>query len=184
MTKIKIRQYLTLAHLLISAFMAPVLVLLAFSGGLYLLGNKGETVSKQLTLPVDSQLDFKSSSLDANVRKIFDDIGLDYDFQYIKNRGNKIQTRPTNKPFVVFTQTKDGVTAEHHTPNLQFSLMELHKGHGPKAYKNYQKLVALGLFLSVLSGLIMGLLVKTYRRKTWVSLLGGFVFFMLIAYWL
>ena len=61
-------------------------------------------------------------------------------------------------------------------------MMELHKGHGPKLFKSYQKLVALLLLAVVFGGILVGLLAKAYRRHTIIALAGGFISFILIGF--
>jgi len=55
-------------HLLFAGFMAPVFILLAASGGLYLIGNKGEFKAAPIELPAQASLDFNSPTLEADVR--------------------------------------------------------------------------------------------------------------------
>jgi hypothetical protein len=45
-------------------------------------------------------------------------------------------------------------------------MMELHMGHGPLAFKNFQKFFALGLIFIILSGLWLGLSSSRLRRRT------------------
>ena len=60
--------------------------------------------------------------------------------------------------------------------------MELHKGHGPRVYRTYQLLVAVGLFIVVVGGLIVGLLANTYRRPTLVATAAGTVLVTLLGF--
>lgn len=178
----KFRQTLINLHLLFAGFLAPAFILLAFSGGLYLSGFKGEFKSEPITLPVGAALDFKSASLDADVRSLLESAGIDHKFGYVKSRGaTKIHLRPTNRVYLEFNQTADGLTANRVTPNFQGSMMELHKGHGPALFKTYQKFVALGLLAVVLGGVLVGLLARAYRRKTLSALAIGTVLFLILA---
>lgn len=177
----KIRKLLITAHLLFAAFFAPIFIMLAITGGNYLLGNKGKTTSAPITLPAGAALDFSSNALQADVTALLKNAGIDHDFEYIKNRGSKIQLRPTSRKYIEFAQTPAGLTARYVIPNLQSRLMELHKGHGPKLFKTYQKFTALSLILVVLGGLLVGLLAAPYRRKTIITAaLGTAVFFLLM----
>jgi len=60
-------------------------------------------------------------------------------------------------------------------------MMELHKGHGPTAFKTYQKLVALALMAVVFGGFFVGLLAANYRRKTLIASGLGVIVFLLLA---
>ena len=61
-------------------------------------------------------------------------------------------------------------------------MMELHKGHGPKIFKSYQKLVALLLLGVVLGGILVGVLAKAYRRQTTIAVVMGVVVFVLAGF--
>lgn len=179
---LKLRQLLITLHLLFAGFMAPAFVLLAVSGGLYLLGNKGQTTSQAIELPAAAVLDFKSKTLDADVRALLADADITHRFEYVKTRGNDtIHLRPTSRPYIEMKQTEDGLSAALISPNLQKSMMELHSGHGPKLFKLYQKLVALALLFVVFGGVIVGLLARNYRRKTIMSLAVGTTLFFVVA---
>jgi len=181
MDRVKLRQNLVLLHLFFAAFMAPAFLLVAVSGGLYLIGNKGKVATTAVNLPAGTTLDFKSQSLEADVRSLFERAGIDEDFEYIKNRGDHIQTRPTSQKYIEIRQNSDGLKATHNVPNFQKSMIELHKGHGPKLFKTYQKLVALALIGVVLGGFFVGLLAKAYRRKTLVASGLGLIVFLILA---
>lgn len=177
----KLRKLLILLHLYGAAFMAPAFLLLATSGGLYLMGKKGAVETTELTLPSDAALDFKSPTLEADVRTLLSSAGIDYKFEYVKNRGDVIQLRPTSRTYIEMKQTPAGLTASRKDPNLTAAVMEIHKGHGPTLIKTYHKLVALLLFGVVIGGIFVGLLAKAYRRKTLFTMIGGTVLYALIA---
>ena len=182
MDTVKARRLLILLHLFAAAFLAPVFLLVAISGGLHLLGGFDKLKTENIPLPAGASLDFKSKTLEQDVRDLLAETGIDADFEYIRNRGTTIQLRPTSRPYYVFTQSQNGLEATLNTPNLQNGLMELHKGHGPGIFKIYQKFVALGLMLVVLGGLFVGLLAPAYRRKTLVTFALGFFLFWLLAF--
>ena len=96
-------------------------------------------------------------------------------FEYLKVKGNTIYTRPMSRKFVTLTQTSAGLDATMNTPSLNFALLELHKGHGPMAFRYYQIFVAIALMLAVLGGVAVGLLAKAYRGQTLVATLSGTV---------
>lgn len=171
------RRKIMLIHLIIASLITPVVLLVATSGGLYLAGYKGNVTSVDVALPTDVQLDFKSKDLEANVRDLIRSTGIDYDFEYLKVGSNVIQTRPTSRAYLEFRQN-DSLSLARKTPNLQKSLIELHKGHGPTLFKLYQKSCAVGLILVLLSGVYMGLANRSLRTKTLISLLLGLGIFV------
>lgn len=161
--------------------MAPAFILVSISGGLYLLGIKGATTSVPIAVPAGVTLDFQSSTIKEDVEAFLAGQGHTDKFQYIRDRGNIIQTRPTSRAYYQL-ELNDGVmTAARKDPNVQASIMELHKGHGPQLFKWYQKFVALALLFVVLSGLWLGLSSKPLRKRTlWVTGLGTVVFLGLV----
>lgn len=182
MNPLKLRKALILVHLYAASILAPMFILVAITGALYLTGNKGETTSTPISINRDASLDFKSATLKADIQEILDRAKLDHKFEYVKVRGNSAMTRPTSRPYVQFDQTPNGLTAKLQTPNLQYKMMELHKGHGPKLFKKYQILAGISLFFVILGGLIVGLLAKAYRRQTILAVAGGSIVFIVLAF--
>ncbi|NNE56793.1 MAG: hypothetical protein HKN36_01675 [Hellea sp.] len=181
MTNPKIRKTLVTLHLLFAGFLTPAFLLVAITGGNYLLGNKGTFTKTPIELSAGAELDFGSDILRDDVIKLLDDNGIKHKFEYVRNRGNVVQLRPTSRKYIELTQTDAGLTAHWVKPNLQAGFMELHKGHGPTLFKTYQKIVALGLIGVVLGGFLVGFLAPAYRRKTLIATgLGAAVFIVLV----
>ena len=175
------RRKLILLHLLFAGFMAPAFLLLSVSGGLYLVGVKGQTVSTPLALPPGASLDFQATDLDAEVRAFLARAGIDHDFEYVRDRGDTLDLRPTSRAYLSIARTEEGLRATRHEPDLQKAMIELHKGHGPRLFKLYQKAVAVALLAVVLGGVLVGLLAPVWRRTTLFSLAAGTLVFALLA---
>lgn len=178
----KLRKYLILAHLWFAGLMAPAFALHAISGGLYLMNIKGTATTERVALPAGASLDFKSETLEVDVRALLEQADLKHDFEYIRNRGSLIQLRPTSKPYLEFANTPQGLSAKRVKPDAVRGLMELHKGHGPQLFKTYQKLVALLLLGVVLGGILVGLMAKAYRRQTVIAIVLGAIVFWVIGF--
>lgn len=168
-------------HLYVAAFLAPMFLLVAISGGLYLLGYKGNVVQSELTLPTGTVLDPDSPSLEDDVRTLLNNADVDLAFEYLKIGGNSITTRPTSRVHYVFTVRDGVVTASRNEPDLQKSMIELHKGHGPTLFKQFQKVLAVGLLFVVLSGMWLGFSSGRLRMKTLAASGGGLVIFVVLA---
>ena len=169
MNSLKLRRLLITVHLCLAGLLAPAFLVVAISGGFYLTGVEAKTETTPIELPAGTTLDLSGETVEEDVRALLAEQGIDVSFEYIRGGGNRAMTRPTTRDFVTFTQGADGLTAELNKPNLQYILMELHKGHGPWAYRMYQVLVALALFFVVVGGLAVGLLAKNYRRSTAIA---------------
>ena len=183
MSKAKTRNFLVKCHLWAAGLLAPLFILVAYTGAAYLLDYKGEVVETQLTVPEGTTLDTESATIEDDVRKVLATNDLDTGFDYLRMRPGSIQTRPTSRDFVQFEEGDDGAwTATLNQPDLQYALIELHKGHGPQLYRYYQILAAIVLFLVVLGGLIVGFMAPGYRRATGIALASGTGIFALLAF--
>lgn len=176
------RSLLINIHLYLAALFAPIVLMLAFSGGLYLLGVKGSVEQTSVQLPAGAQLDFDSSTLQADVQSLLDGAGVSHEFEYIKRKGSVLYTRPTSREHYQITQSDTGLTVARNTPDLQAGLIELHKGHGPLAFKNLQKFTAAGLIIVLLSGVWLGLGSPRLRKPTLISSGIGLAMFVVLGF--
>jgi hypothetical protein len=153
-------------HLYFSAFFSAAIVLVALSGGLYLIGIKG-SVDQQLVGTVDMGEALLADPSHARVAAALSAAGVtDFEFDYVNVKGTQLVTRPTSRPFYSLTIDDDQVTVRYSTPTLQKRMIELHTGHGPSAYKTYQQFFAAGMLFGMLSGLWLGLSSDRLRRTT------------------
>jgi len=182
MNTLKLRRLLTQIHLYMAGLLAPAFLLVAISGGMDLAGFEAKVKETPIVLGDDSALDFTSASLNADVEKLLDQAGIDLEFEYIRSRGPMAMTRPTSRTFAKFEKTPDGLKATINDPNLQYSLMELHKGHGPGIFRTYQIIAAIALFFVVIGGVAVGLLARAYRLPTLISTAIGAIGFAIFAY--
>lgn len=176
------RSVLINIHLYLAALFAPIVLMLAFSGGLYLLGVKGSVNTTDVPLPADTRLDFNSSSLQDDVQALLSNAGVSHDFEYIKRKGSVLYTRPTSREHYQITQTDNGLTVARNTPDVQAGLIELHKGHGPLAFKTLQKFTAGGLIIVLLSGVWLGLTSPRLRKPTLLSTGIGLALFVVLGF--
>jgi len=182
MNSIKSRNLITLLHLFAATLLAPFFIMVAITGGLYVADIKPEVSKTDIIFSDSISLDSESETLDQDVRKILSDNDINIEFEYLKNRGDVITTRPTSRQHVNFKKTDAGWNATLNEPNFHYTMMELHKGHGPKLFKTYQIVAGITLFMIMMSGLIIGILTKTYRRKTIISSIIGTIIFTLLAF--
>ena len=172
------RSFWIKAHLFAAAFFAPVLVIIATSGGLYLLGIKGSVEEITIPAPAGASLDLNSQSLEQDVSRLLADAGVTHNFEYLRAGGNTLTTRPTSRTYYVIEATADGVGISRNVPSLQKRMIELHKGHGPVLFKEFQKIMAAALLFVLLSGAWLGLSSKGLRNKTVTTMGGGLLVFL------
>ena len=165
-------------HLYVAAFFLPMLLAMAVSGGLYLLGVKGSVDSTPVSLSATKALFADSRTLDRDVGELLNANGIAHDFEYIKVSGNKVITRPTSTNYYEFIIHEDEAQATLNRPDLIKSLVELHKGHGPLFFKDLQKLMALGLLIVLLGGFWLGASSAGLRVPTLLTTIAGLSLFL------
>ena len=152
------RKLLITIHVYLAAFFAPAVLLVAFSGGLYLAGVKGKVEQEIIYSSSEVRINSKSASLQADVVALLARAGVkSYSFEYVKVSGATLYTRPTSSDHYIIESNADGVEVIHARPSLQSRMIELHKGHGPTVFKTFQKAFAIGLVFIIFSGLWLGL---------------------------
>jgi hypothetical protein len=176
------RKLLINIHLYLAAFFAPFVFLVAISGGLYLAGVKGEVIQESIYSGPANALDPSAASLRSDIAALLKTAGVDnYHFEYVKVKGNTLYTRPTSRTHYVIKLQWQQVEVVHAAPSLQSRMVELHKGHGPTAFKTFQKVFAIGLLFIVGSGLWLGLSAAGLRRRTLLTTLAGSALFLVLV---
>ena len=140
------RKLLISIHLYLAAFFAPIIILIALSGGLYLNDEKGTTTKERVYQGQHPEFDPKSQSIKADVESLLATAGVtDYQFEYVRVGSDTLYTRPTSKNhYVIKFDATGSVDIALAQPDFQASIIELHKGHGPQAFKTFQKVFAVG----------------------------------------
>ena len=175
------RALLIKLHLYLSAFFSAAIILVAVSGGLYLIGIKGSVEQTPVgTLSAGQQLLANPSQ--SAVESALAEAGVsDFRFDYVKQKGAQLITRPTTRAFYTLDVAGDEIIVRYNEPSLQKRMIELHMGHGPSAYKVYQQIFAAGMLFIILSGLWLGLSSDRLRRATAGVCSAGVVLFVLLA---
>ena len=175
------RALLIKLHLYCSAFFAAAIVLVAVSGGLYLIGIKGTIEQTSVgTLATGQQLLLDPS--EAKVQAALASLGVsDFEFEYVKQKGSQLITRPTTRPFYTLDISGEDAVVRYNEPSLQKRMIELHMGHGPTAYKAYQQVFAAGMLFIILTGLWLGLSSARLRFSTAVISGAGVILFLWLA---
>ncbi len=176
------RSFWIKVHLYLAAFFAPLLIIMAFSGGGYLLGFKGSVTVTPVELSVPASLALDSAALAAEVREVLADNDLVHEFEYVKVAGETVITRPTSRDYYAFDLSGQTIAVTLNQPDFQKRLIELHKGHGPLLFKDLQKFLAAGLLIMVISGLWLGLTSAMLRSSTLVTTGVGLLVFLILAF--
>ncbi|TNC92568.1 hypothetical protein [Thalassolituus sp.] len=174
------RKTLVTIHLYLAAFFAPVMLILATSGGLYLFGIKG-SVEKGETITIAGAALSEEGDKVAQVKALLEQAGLDSDFEYLKERGPMMQTRPTSRDYYEIKPVAEGIEVTPVSPDLVSALMELHMGHGPGLFRILEQITAIGLVLLLITGLIIGLKSPMLKKPTVGISAAGILVFVVFA---
>ncbi len=173
-------------HMYLSAFFAVFVLLVATSGGLYLAGYKGSVDSKVVHTEPDTVGlgELSGEPLEQAVVALLGRAGAEgYSFEYVKVSGANLYTRPTSRSHYKIA-LGDEVTVSWREPNLQSAMMELHMGHGPLAFKTFQKIFAVGMLFIIVSGLWLGLSAQRLRVRTLAAAGSGAALFFIAVLFL
>ena len=175
------RALLIKLHLYCSAFFAAAIILVAVSGGLYLIGIKG-TIEQTPVGTLTTGQNLSQDPSKANVQAALASLGVsDFEFEYVKQKSSQLITRPTTRPFYTLDISGDEAVVQLNEPSLQKRMIELHMGHGPTAYKTYQQVFAAGMLFIILTGLWLGLSSARLRFSTAVISGAGVILFLWLA---
>jgi hypothetical protein len=172
------RNLLLKIHLYLSAFFAPYLLLMAFTGTSYLFGFKGSE-TKELVKTIE--FSGEEIALDnAFVRQNMSEIDGSYSFETVKESGTLATTRPATRQYYSFEKKGEQILVNKVYPNLLKRLIEAHKGHGPALLKSFEKLMGFSLILILISGIWLALSLKRDSKQTWILMtIGGISFLTL-----
>lgn len=169
-------------HLYLSAFFAGVVILMALSGGLYLLGIQGENTQTQVGTVAGGIALLEDPSKEAVTAALASAGVRDFSFDYVRAGSTKIYTRPTSSLNYVLEVDGDTVTVTRQEPDLQKRMIELHKGHGPTVFRSFEKVFAAGMVFIILSGVWLGLSAERLRRPTLLATGSGLLLFLGLAF--
>lgn len=180
------RKFLTSLHTILAAFFLPMGIMYAITGGLYGLDVKGnyQTTEHKLSLtqplPSDlaslatiAQTELQNRNIDlptgtAGVRKV----GTSFAFEWSGSRRD-IELAPTADPLVATLKVKDT------TPHRFF--VQLHKAKGATAFKWFAAVWMVGLVLLFITGGILAIAAKPFRKLAIPSAILGAIAFIVLA---
>ena len=175
------RTLLIKLHLYLSAFFSAAIILVAVSGGLYLIGIKGSVEQAPVNILDGGRTLMADPSHNAVSQALYRAGVSGFEFEYVKQKGAQLITRPTTRPFYTLAIQEDEITVRYNEPSLQKRMIELHMGHGPTAYKRYQQVFAAGMLFIMLSGLWLGLSSARLRLSTALISGSGLITFLFLT---
>lgn len=159
------RSTLIFLHLGLASLFLPFLLLIPLSGGLYLLGQKGEQVKTE-AFTIEGAVPEQPEEF---FRQAFKDKGVDFDFEYIRASGTDFVFRPSSRVHYMASKTESGTTVYRLEPDWIKRLIEIHKGHGPTLIKWLQIAFAFAILLVTFSGVYLAVIIPSYRKVMGIS---------------
>lgn len=178
------RALLTKLHLVTAALMFPAVVMFLVTGALYTWGNKGEWRESTWDVALEQPYaELDATGLEEAALRALTSEGVSRPSGSISVSGvgeeqslswtgarSEVSVRAGAEPNIAQVDVKEASTHRW--------LVQLHKAKGSVWFKLYATVLAVALFLLVLSGLVMGTQVKALRRLTFLSSLVGLALFV------
>ncbi|MEW6990163.1 PepSY-associated TM helix domain-containing protein [Colwelliaceae bacterium 6441] len=175
------RKLLVKIHLYLATFLAPIIIMIALSGGLYLFGYKGETIKTPVYSGSASEINLQAKDIKTEVNRIFKQVGIEHEFEYIKGNSQVAYTRPTSRDYYVLSIDGDRFNIIKEQPDFIKTIVELHKGHGPQSFKTLQKITAFGLIFILVSGLWLAFSTPSMRKISLIITAAGATTFLILC---
>ncbi|MGB3665964.1 MAG: hypothetical protein WA963_03295 [Bermanella sp.] len=177
------RTQLINLHLILAALLLPAIAMFSITGGLYTWGVKGSYDTETFKLPIAQPLKGDLASMVAFAQQEMDKQQQAYPTgaAKLKSNGHTHILEWTGSDLDINLSTdknsRQAQLAIKHTSAHRY-LVQLHKAKGGSLFKLYAAIMAFGVLIIMLSGVLMGLGMPKYRNTTWLALGAG------IAIWL
>lgn len=177
------RLFLTKLHLLMAAFLFPAILMFLVTGALYTWGNTGKIVETRrevaLAQPVDpgSEQALRAIALaELKTAGLAPPTGKS---RLRQSGGSSTFEWTGSRRDVTVEPAADGSTAvvTIKEASLHRTMVQLHKAKAGVAFKVYATVLAIALFLLVVSGLVIGWQTPMLRRMTGLGSIAGLISF-------
>jgi hypothetical protein len=179
------RSFLVHIHLAFAALLVPVILMFAITGAFYTWGVKGSFDTSERDIVLSQPLKKDTEYLHQWVEDVLEINGIQ-----APSGGGKIKGKGENYIYewtgsarvVTVAPTSDALIAKLTVDESSYYryLVQLHKGKGGVIFKVYAVIVAIGLVLLALSGVIMALRMPKYKVLTQRYLLSGGLLFVVL----
>ncbi len=170
------RKQWILIHIILAGLFLPFFFVLPLSGSLILLDEEG-SVTKTFDFKIQSEF----TNNENQIRKILNDQGRNFDFEYIRTRGNKMVLRPATRMHYEVESEEGFLKFYKVEPSFLRILKELHFGHGPQILRTLQMVFGFAFTLVTISGLVLMFGLKKMLPLFFASVgIGALLFFALL----
>lgn len=181
------RKAFILLHTIIASFIAPVAFMFLLTGGLYTWGIKGDYINatyiSDLAQPIEATQDAAVSYVVSELEKLgFSPPTGEPSFRKSEN-GMSISWTGSNMDLnfsTIENGTKSKIEVKETTLYRKF--VQLHKAKGGTTFKVYAAILAISLFLMLVSGYILAWQLPKYRKITIGTSLFGVIFFVIMVW--
>ena len=176
------RMTLIKVHILLSTFMLPAALMFLITGGLYTWGYKGSYISEEYAVELAAPLTADTEQLVAVAKAELDARSIAYPTGKagVKKIGSAYRLEWTGAGLDVLlepTGSPETATLTIKQTTWYRNLVQLHKAKGGTPFRIYAALLAISLFVILLSGVIMAWQVPKFKKQAIVTLAAGVVAF-------
>lgn len=180
------RKFFMTIHTLIATFILPSVLLFIITGSFYTWGEKGDYEITKYSFQGDLQLEWSEEGIVQMARTFLQEKQLDEPSGELSVRFNQDSGRLSwsgSAADVSLTVNKNDRNAEleYRKATLFKRFVQLHKAKGGNAFKVYATVMAIGLLLLSISGYVLALQLKAYRRMTLITSVVGILFFIVLV---
>lgn len=181
------RITLTKIHLILAAFMFPVLIMFLVTGSLYIWKVSGSTESSDYDITLSSPLEENEASLTAIVEKELQRLNIAAPTGAIKVKATPKVIQydwSGSKRDIHFEAPLGSLDAKMTIKEGSWyrNFVQLHKAKGRLLFKIYASFLAVSLFLLLASGFVMAWMIPKYRKMTAVAASSGLLLFVVLVF--
>lgn len=179
------RKFLIKLHLVMAAIVLSVSAMFFITGGLYTFDYKPGSYSQEHRFQLSEPMQLQFKPMKTLAEEKLSELGLNNPlgkakFRHDKKRHSyKLKWYGSNHSIILRPSSINSSVAvlTIKTPSWYNRFMRLHKGKGGDLFNIFSMITSVALLLIMLSGVMIGLLIPTFRKLTIYSLSGGLLLF-------
>jgi hypothetical protein len=180
------RPFLMQVHLILATFIFPIILMFLITGALYTLGVRGSYDTQVYPLKLSTPLSKDSDTLTELITKELENLYLAPPTGETRNKSTderiELEWRGAAlRVTLASTPQPTEATLTVQKASLYKRLIELHTANGATAFRIYAIVLAVSLFILLVTGFIMALQLPKYRKLTLYSTLTGMAVFILMV---
>jgi hypothetical protein len=164
------RKFFVTAHLVLGAFFLPLLLMMPFSGVLYLWDQEGEVLRTE-AFTITEPLPSDEAQREDFFKRQFSQHVVNYKFESLRagRDGKDFTFKPTSRRHYTASVKDNGIVVTEANPTLLRRFIEIHKGHGPALMRYVETAFGWALIFVAISGVWLAATSRTYRRPLLIS---------------